>query len=227
MSIVILTSPINISWNLPMRGLDEQHIRSTIRQEVVDIYLHLAVLVKPNIFKVFHVWSVAVDGFWQSEQGTTFLAVEKHLAHERESRCCPDPQVAHAQREMAIPCNYTKNNTGFCLKFAQTDLTIAKNLLDIGQLLKILVNSRQQWFLGFNPWVWDCCVVFCRAKKTKQTCSPGSLEPWNLLLGCKAVNGASCIVTIPDLLGNPLQSSTNHQLSMISSAFFFLMVKTL
>ena len=111
----------------------------------------------------------------------TFLEVEKHLAHERESRCCPDPQVAHAQREMAIPCNYTKNNTGFCLKFAQTDLTIAKNLLDIGQLLKILVNSRQQWLLGFNPWVWDCCVVFCRAKKRNRHVA---LEAWNRGTSC-------------------------------------------
>ena len=80
---------------------------------------------------MYEVLQSTASDHWSKEK--SFLEVEKHIAHKKESRCCPDPQVAHAQRAMAIPCNFRINNTGFCLKFAQIDLTIAKTLLDNGQ----------------------------------------------------------------------------------------------
>ena len=44
-------------------------------------------------------------------------------------------------------------------------------------------TSQQQRLLGFNLWVWEWCVIFfCPAQKPE----PGTLEPCNLLLGCKA-----------------------------------------
>ena len=57
-------------------------------------------------------------------------------------------------------------------------------------------NSQQQWLLGFNLLVWERCVtLFAQPKNRNWTPTLETLEPWNLLLGCKAglmdVNGYS------------------------------------
>ena len=37
--------------------------------------------------------------------------------------------------------------------------------------------SQQQWLFGFNLWVWEWCVVFCRAQTPEQSWNPAALEP--------------------------------------------------
>ena len=54
-------------------------------------------------------------------------------------------------------------------------------------LIKIhhsLICSQQQWLLGFTLWVWE--FDSCSSPKPEPNCKAGTLEPWNLLLGCKA-----------------------------------------
>ena len=80
---------------------------------------------------------------------------------------------------------------------------------------------------GFNLWVRErVCRFFCRAKKTQRNHNAGTLEPWNLLLGCKSglikiiiititatrwrlrLGRSSCYISTSPTLWNPSSSGT-------------------
>ena len=68
---------------------------------------------------------------------------------------------------------------------------------------------------GFNVWVWEWCVVFCRAQKPQQNRNAGTLETWNLLLDCKAGLFLSFNrLTISNTAGAAKRASSSTRLSV-------------
>jgi len=68
---------------------------------------------------------------------------------------------------------------------------------------------------GFNVWVWEWCVVFCRARKPQQNRNAGTLETWNLLLDCKAGLFLSFNrLTISNTAGAAKRASSSTRLSV-------------
>ena len=77
---------------------------------------------------------------------------------------------------------------------------------ELGSLVLVLdpVNSQQPCLLGFNPWVWERCIVWLPSPKSGT--EPCNLEPISLL-GCKSGQMESIVVCISRTTNNIIEDS--------------------